>query len=71
MRKRRAVSRSGPLNLEAVLCIAYEVKEEARPVMDALRKEGVKNIYLMTGDDERAAKVTAETLQVNTTTCRS
>lgn len=53
-------------NLEAVLCIAHEVKEEARPVMDALRKEGVENIYLMTGDDERAAKVTAETLQVDT-----
>lgn len=46
--------------LEAVLCISDPVRGEAREVIRSLRETGIKKVVMMTGDNEKTAKVIAE-----------
>lgn len=45
--------------LEGVLCISDPVREEAREVIRGLKAAGIKNVVMMTGDNEKTAKVIA------------
>lgn len=52
--------------LEAVLCITDPVRPEAREVIQALKAAGIKNVVMMTGDNEKTAKVIAEEVGIDT-----
>jgi len=46
--------------LVAVICINDPIREEAPKVMEELRKLGIKNVVMMTGDSEKTASRVAE-----------
>lgn len=46
--------------LSAVICINDPIRKEAPEVVSTLRKLGIKNIVMMTGDNEKAAKSVAQ-----------
>lgn len=48
--------------LEGIICIDDPPREEAKDVLDKLRQLGVKDIIMLTGDSENAARTTAELL---------
>ena len=51
--------------LSAVICISDPVREEAAEVISQLKELGIKNIVMMTGDNERTAKVVASQIGVD------
>lgn len=51
--------------LAAVICIEDPLREEAREVIDNLRKEGFTKIVMMTGDSERTAASIASRIGVD------
>lgn len=51
--------------LAAVICIEDPLREEARGVIDKLRKEGFTKIVMMTGDSERTAASIASRIGVD------
>ena len=51
--------------LSAVICIEDPVKEEAKDALKALRKCGIKNMVMMTGDNEETARAIAEKVGVD------
>lgn len=51
--------------LAAVICIEDPLREEASAVVNSLRKAGIANVVMMTGDSERTAKVIAKKVGVN------
>ena len=51
--------------LSAVICISDPVREEAAEVISRLKELGIKNIVMMTGDNERTAKVVASQIGVD------
>ncbi len=50
--------------LEGIICIDDPPRTEAKHVLDELKKLGIKNIIMLTGDSENAAKTTAQTLGI-------
>lgn len=52
--------------LEAVLCITDSVRPEAKEVIRSLREAGIKNVVMMTGDNEKTARVIAEEVGIDT-----
>lgn len=50
--------------LVAVICIEDPIKEDVANVLDALRKNSISNIVMMTGDSEKTAKSVAEKLKI-------
>lgn len=51
--------------LAAVICIEDPLREEAKPVIEALRRNGLSKIVMMTGDSERTAKAVASEVGVD------
>ena len=51
--------------LSGVLCITDPPRAEAKSVIYELKKSGIKNITMLTGDSEGAAKITAEKLGID------
>lgn len=51
--------------LAAVICIEDSLREEAKEVIDNLRKEGFTKIVMMTGDSERTASSIASKIGVD------
>lgn len=51
--------------LAAVICIEDPLREEASAVVNSLRKVGITNVVMMTGDSERTAKVIAKKVGVD------
>lgn len=51
--------------LAAVICIEDPLREEAKEVIDNLRKEGFSKIVMMTGDSERTASAIASRIGVD------
>lgn len=51
--------------LAAVICVEDPLREEAFAVVNSLRKVGITNVVMMTGDSERTAKVIAKKVGVN------
>lgn len=51
--------------LEGIICIDDPPREEAKGVLDRLRQLGIKDIIMLTGDSENAARTTAELLGLN------
>ena len=51
--------------LAAVICIEDPLREEAEAVINSLRKAGISNIVMMTGDSERTASAIAKRVGVN------
>ena len=51
--------------LAAILCIEDPLREEAKDVILKLRKQGFKQLVMMTGDNENTAKVVAEKIKLD------
>ena len=51
--------------LAGLLGIEDPIREEAKSVITALHERGVKEVWMLTGDDERTARVVAETLGID------
>ena len=51
--------------LSAVLCILDPVRDEAKKTIDSLRRLGLKNICMMTGDNKKTAASVAERLGID------
>lgn len=51
--------------LAGLLGIEDPIREEAKSVIAALHERGVKEVWMLTGDDERTARVVAETLGID------
>ena len=51
--------------LAGLLGIEDPVRSEAKAVIAALHERGVKEVWMLTGDDERTARVVAETLGID------
>lgn len=51
--------------LAGLLGIEDPVRAEAKAVIAALHERGVKEVWMLTGDDERTARVVAETLGID------
>jgi heavy metal translocating P-type ATPase len=51
--------------LAAVICITDPLREEAFAVINSLKASGIKNVVMMTGDNERTAKVIAAKVGVD------
>lgn len=52
--------------LTGALCISDPPRVEAKEAVELLKAAGIQNIVMLTGDSERAAKVTAEKLGITT-----
>ena len=46
--------------LAAVICIEDPLREEAKDIVPALKKAGIRKVVMMTGDSERTARTIAE-----------
>ena len=46
--------------LAAVICIEDPLREEAKDIVPALKKTGIRKVVMMTGDSERTARTIAE-----------
>lgn len=53
-------------HLEGIICIDDPPRDEAKDVLARLREFGIKEIIMLTGDSENAAKTTAELLNIDT-----
>ena len=51
--------------LAAVICISDPLREEADAVLNSLRRLGIGKMVMMTGDNERTARVTARNVGVD------
>lgn len=51
--------------LEGIICIDDPPRDEAKEVLCKLRKLGIDNIIMLTGDSENAASTTAELLSID------
>ena len=51
--------------LSAVICISDPVREEAGEVIKELKALGIKNVVMMTGDNERTAKAVATQIGID------
>jgi heavy metal translocating P-type ATPase len=51
--------------LAAVICITDPLREEAAAVVNSLKAAGIQKVVMMTGDNERTAKVIAERVGVD------
>lgn len=51
-------------NLEGIICIDDPPREEAKEVLEELKSLGIKNIIMLTGDSENAAKTIANELGI-------
>jgi P-type E1-E2 ATPase len=51
--------------LAAVICITDPLREEASAVVNSLKAAGIQKVVMMTGDNERTAKVIAEKVGVD------
>ena len=51
--------------LAAVICIEDPLREEAAPVINSLKKSGIRKIVMMTGDSEKTAASIAEKVGVD------
>jgi heavy metal translocating P-type ATPase len=51
--------------LAAVICITDPIREEAAAVVNSLKAAGIKKVVMMTGDNERTAKVIADRVGVD------
>lgn len=51
--------------LEGILCIDDPVRDEAKEVINELKKLGISNVIMLTGDSENAAKTIANELGIN------
>ena len=51
--------------LSAVICISDPVREEAGEVIKRLKALGIKNVVMMTGDNERTAKAVATQIGID------
>lgn len=51
-------------NLEGIICIDDPPRDEAKEVLEQLKDLGIKDIIMLTGDSENAAKTTAEVLGI-------
>jgi P-type E1-E2 ATPase len=51
--------------LAAVICITDPLREEASAVVNSLKAAGIQKVVMMTGDNERTAKVIAERVGVD------
>jgi heavy metal translocating P-type ATPase len=51
--------------LAAVICITDPLREEAAAVVNSLKAAGIKKVVMMTGDNERTAKVIADRVGVD------
>lgn len=51
--------------LAAVICIEDPLRQEARQVVEALKKEGIRKVVMMTGDSERTARAIAQKVGVD------
>lgn len=49
----------------AVICIADPIRPEVKEVFSKLRQKGIKKIVMMTGDNEKTAKLVAEQIGVD------
>ncbi len=50
--------------LAGFLCIEDPIREETKYVIEALREEGIKNIVMLTGDDESTSSIVAKKLGI-------
>lgn len=50
--------------LAGFLCIEDPIREETKYVIEALREEGIKNIVMLTGDDESISSIVAKKLGI-------
>lgn len=50
--------------LAGALCISDPPRKEAKQAIDMLKKQGIKNVVMLTGDSYRAAKATAAMLGI-------
>ncbi len=50
--------------LAGIICIADPLREEAREVVSALKREGIEHLVMLTGDSRRAAENTAALLGI-------
>lgn len=53
-------------HLAGALCISDPPRDEAKDVIRALKKAGIKDIVMLTGDSSHAAEITAEKLGITT-----
>ena len=53
-------------NLEGIICIDDPPRDEAKEVLSRLKELEIKEIIMLTGDSENAAKTTAELLNIDT-----
>jgi cation transport ATPase len=51
--------------LAAVICITDPLREEAAAVVNSLKAAGIQKVVMMTGDNERTAKVIADRVGVD------
>ncbi len=51
--------------LIGIICINDPPREDARKTVDLLRKEGIKDFFMITGDSENNAKYTSEVLGID------
>lgn len=51
--------------LEAIVSIADEIRDDTKEALVALRKSGVKQMFMLTGDNEHTARLVAEQLQLD------
>lgn len=51
--------------LAAVICIEDPLRQEAREVVDALHELGIKRLVMMTGDNEKNARMVAQAVGVD------
>lgn len=51
--------------LAAVICIEDPLRQEAREVVDALHELGIKRLVMMTGDNEKTARMVAQAVGVD------
>ena len=56
--------------LSGALCISDPPRKEAKQAIDMLKKQGIKNVVMLTGDSYRAAKATAAMLGITDYKCQ-
>ena len=54
-----------PVALQGIIAVADQPRADAREALDALRREGIEHIIMLTGDNERVAEATAAQVGVD------
>src|SRR5690606_30286494 len=52
-------------NVEAIISIADEIRDDAKDALITLKKSGIKKMYMLTGDNEHTAKLVAKQLNLD------